>query len=518
MHSNRKALVAQGQAVCCNLATAICYVVFALFLLYFVVLNNSYFILYSFVLFVALGIMLSIYEKFTDLAIGVAMAIIVGSSVAYLSTAIDIAAYSFAALAFYAAFLLFTDVRNPRINLTIAIAALLPAGLYSAGIAGASPLVINVAILGYYLLISVVLGIFLSAVYSESRLEKAARRLSARIKRSSAGISICLIIIGLALLFGPVWPTGTHYNLAATPHAAIELDIPSGTFNSTYVPLNLTPYRYLLNGNFSNMRFYVGSKGINASVVGVPVSVKNVTVLLYANSSLLRAGAGKVGIYFFPYNSSFGKGLAKSYNVSLLNSSAASEPVAYENITGMYDLVNKTIRQSKPVQMAKNISKSEKLYPYFSFSQECVPGFGASAHFNVTSNATFSMFLLKNISDLSKAELTNASGPSYGYYIKSFGRYSYRGYVNATRVNSTVQDTPQCISIVLLLKNESVVKTRISTSYYVNETANLTISVPSLFNNATSYRSAFYGFLPSSLEYLSRIYSNETAQENRSAG
>ncbi|EET90248.1 MAG: hypothetical protein LVQ97_05040 [Candidatus Micrarchaeales archaeon] len=518
MHSNIKKPAVQGRTAYSNLAVAVCYVIFALFLLYFVVLNNSYFILYSFVLFVALGVMLSIYEKFTDLSIGIAIAIIVGSSVAYFSTATAIAVYSFAALAFYAAFLLFTDVRDSRINLTIAIAAFLPAGLYSAGIAGSGPLVINVAILGYYLLISVVLGIFLSMVYSESRLEKAALRLKAWIKRSSAGISICLIIIGVALLFGPVWPTGTHYNLAATPHAAIGLKVPSGAFNSTYVSLNLTPYRYLLNGNFSNMRFYAGAAAINASVVGVPVSVKNVTVLLYANSSRLRSENGRIMIYFFPYNSSFGKSLAAGYNVSHLNRSAASEPVSYENITGMYSLVNKTIRQLKPVLMFRNTSKSEKIYPYFSFSQECVPGFGASARFNITSNATFSMFLLKNLSDLSKAELTNASGPSYDYYIKSFERYSYRKYVNVTKVSSSVQDTPQCVSLVLLPKNESVVKISVLMSYYVNETTNLTISVPSMFSNATRYRSAFYGFLPSSLEYLSRLYYNETAQGNRSAG
>jgi hypothetical protein len=128
------------------------------------------------------------------------------------------------------------------------------------------------------------------------------------------------------------------------------------------------------------------------------------------------------------------------------------------------------------------------------------------------------MFLLKNLSDLSKAELTNASGPSYDYYIKSFERYSYRKYVNVTKVSSSVQDTPQCVSLVLLPKNESVVKISVLMSYYVNETTNLTISVPSMFSNATRYRSAFYGFLPSSLEYLSRLYYNETAQGNRSAG
>jgi hypothetical protein len=180
--------------------------IFVLFLAYFVFLNNSAFILYSFIAFVFLGILISKSSRHVAVCIGFSMALIFGSSISYFG--VPILQYAAVALVAYAVYA-FLLMRNHTENIIVLIAVLLPLLLYISGAATVPDFVINIGIIGYYLLISSVIALFIRTFYESNGLHKSRhiKRLFLFLSSNKPAIVAISTIIAVIILAGPVWPS-----------------------------------------------------------------------------------------------------------------------------------------------------------------------------------------------------------------------------------------------------------------------------------------------------------------------
>ena len=190
--------------------------IFVLFLAYFVFLNNSTIILYSFAAFVFLGILISKNSHHMAMCIGLSLALIFGSSISYFG--VPALPFTVAALVAYAVYAS-AFRRRMSADIIVLIAALLPGLLDISGAAKISNFVINIAIIGYYLLISSVIALFIRAYYETNDLHKSKhmRRLFSFLSAKKPVIAFISIIIAVIILAGPIWPS-SQINYIYTNH------------------------------------------------------------------------------------------------------------------------------------------------------------------------------------------------------------------------------------------------------------------------------------------------------------
>ncbi len=192
-----------------SIALGLYILIFVLFLAYFVFLNNSAFILYSFIAFVFLGILVSKSGHYTAVCLGFSMALIFGSSISYFG--VPTLPFTVAALVAYAVYARYAPAfgRKVSVDIIVLIAAILPGLLDISGAAKISDFVINIAIIGYYLLISSVIALFIRTYYETNDLHKnkRIRRLFSLLSANKPAITAISIIIAVIILAGPIWPS-----------------------------------------------------------------------------------------------------------------------------------------------------------------------------------------------------------------------------------------------------------------------------------------------------------------------
>ena len=173
------------------------YAILALcFVLEFVILNNSQMILYSFLIFIAIGVISGFYENISkNLIIAALVFIIIGS-------------------AFY-----FIQAKFSTIG-------------------------INVAIVGYYLLISAVIGIFISVMIGNGNESKVEKSFIGFIKKHKINISYIGIIAALVLLLGPFWPQSTAVPLSQYINVSVPYyyNVSAQSYSNYSVAMSPTPY------------------------------------------------------------------------------------------------------------------------------------------------------------------------------------------------------------------------------------------------------------------------------------
>ena len=419
---------------------------------YFIFLNNSVLILYSFAFFVVLGFAIAHNDRYLKYSISASMGIIVASSLIYF---------------------------------------LFQKGMYST-------FVINLAIIGYYMLISVVIAIFSATVADNSNLHPW-KKPSKVLKRYERPIYISLAVIAILALLLPIWPAGNYINYAILPHATIHISSIShpglqGRDGPYLLVLNLSNYSSVVNPQGSNLRlvYQNGTRAMAAEYNIGGIQVGNYTEEVLLESPLVN-GSDLI-LYFYPFNATYSSDFYAMRPAAFLRNATNSSVVGLSigNLSNVrYRTVNETIT-AYAVKHSSSISNyTITLLPYYDLQTECSMGNDSVVYLNFTSNHTVSMFLFSNISDFSTSTISSNSNPTYNSYLERFSQNSYAKYINTTRLHEKF-NLNGCIYYSFVTSNETRIDVQASQKYlyYLPYSEVRSFTLPTI-ENATQKRTNF---------------------------
>ena len=211
---------------------ALYFLLTTVFFLEFILLNNSPMILYSFLIFIAIGIIAGFYDSISKGMVIAALAFIILGSLLYFA------------------------------------------------LAGFSTIGINIAIIGYYFLISAVIGIFISVMIENNDNFKIREKVIVFVKKRSEEIAYAGIIIALALLLGPFWPQSTAVPLSEYVNVSVPYyyNVSAQSYSNYSVAMSPTPY-YMSNP--------VCISGSNATLNISFTSSGTIDVFFFSNGTFL---------------------------------------------------------------------------------------------------------------------------------------------------------------------------------------------------------------------------------------
>ncbi len=299
--------------------TALVYVaLLTAFMLDFVFLNSSPFILYSFIFFLIFGVLLGMHAKWISPAVLVSMAFIVVSAIMYMTNA---ALQQFVWL--------------------------------------------NLSIIGYYLLISAVIGLLIDAlVYNaeiKRRVSSIGERISARF--SKKGLRYAPLIVALLLMAAPVWPSGPLH-FPQNSRVVYAAYYGNTTTNSSFLLISdPPPYQYVVD---------LCTSGTNA-VANVSIeSGTPVQAFLFRNQSALSNAINKsAGYPFSKYagifkeyaaSSAYSDGTTGVSSVTVPNYSCSYMALLYDNLTSVR--ISYSIRYYGLIYGYKTVKTPDYSAPY----------------------------------------------------------------------------------------------------------------------------------------------------------
>ena len=420
-----------------KIAIGISFLLLALLLsFYFIFINSSILILYSFLAFIILGVAISHRPVYIEYALSVSMGLIVASSLVYFG--IPTYALYVGSIVMLGGMLIL-GIRS-KYNAVLVAVLIVIAFFTASATAKYNTFTINMAIIGYYLLISVVIAEFASMITENSRFKwwhKIARVYLAKEKYYNA----TFLAIALLLLFLPIWPMGEAVNVSLLPYANMTITGINSSANlnnsSNYLlQLNLSMYNQFISDGGSNIRFaYGNSTHISAIVDNLSSASAPLThryVLLDAhirNGSIIR-------VYFFAINTSFGNHLKPEtnpeFNTSALNSSVLTVSMGAVN-NARYKTVNITATYYSNVKANTTQNYTVTLYPYYNLQSICSEGNDSTAIISMQSISPVSVFIFNNLSDYSAA--TVSVQPSYMNYLREFSSHSFAKDLNFTNAS-----------------------------------------------------------------------------------
>ncbi len=480
------------------------------FLGYFVITNNSYFILYSFPLFVLLGIFGSFGKKLSTYEIVGALSFITAGSILYIASS-SFAYYGiFSIIAFIAIYIIHL---KKEFSIYLYSFFALPDLLYSLGFWRNQNFAINAAIIGYYLLIAAVLSIFLSTVFEDSRNYKAIeKRLSRLIKERKT--YYVLAAISLVILVFPVWPTGITINTHELPSVKISTNnsyiMPSNNSGLEYISV-LMPHNEYLNytdSNFSNAEFfYQNGKAINATLHEVNETF-NYTASLEINKSMVKNQA-YVYLYFMPLSYKYN---GTTYGHAIISINKSFEVLGPATYYGRYVTRKISVPITKSTTTYRNISVF--VAPYYQFGSYCAPGFNITYSTKLNFSSNMSFFELKNSSDFISA-IGNYTG-TINSLMASLKSNSFGHFINTRHVDTSFPTYNSCMFYVLVSQNGGYANgTIISKSQVVVSYKNETVELPNLYSNISDYLVNSYSSIGGAASYLMSEYENYTRNSSK---
>ncbi|MGC8537525.1 MAG: hypothetical protein ACP5MZ_00890 [Candidatus Micrarchaeia archaeon] len=435
------------------LIAAIYIVLASILSFYFIFLNNSILILYSFAFFIALGLAIAHNDRYIKYSISASIGIIVVSSLMYF----------FFQKSVYSTF------------------------------------AINLAIIGYYLLISVVIAIFSATVADNSNMHPG-KKLVKMLKGHERAIYAALAVVAILALFLPIWPSSSYINYAILPHATIHISsISHGSSQGHDGPyllvLNLSNYSSVVNPQGSNLRlvYQNGTKAMAAEYNIGGIQVGNYTEEVLLESPL--SNGSDINLYFYPFNATYSSDfLAMSAGAFIRNATNSSVvSLSIGNLSNVkYRAVNETITAYAVKHGSSSSNYTITLLPYYDLQTECSMGNDSVSYLNFTSNHTVSMFLFSNISDFSLSTTSSStSNPTYDSYLGRFSQNSYSKYINTTRLNEKF-GLSGCIYYSFVTGNETRIAVQASQKYiyYLPYTEVKSFALPTI-ENATQKRTSF---------------------------
>ncbi len=505
------------------LAIALYIALSLLFIAYFVVLNNDSFILYSFAAFVALGFVLALFSNWQAHALSVALVLIAASSLAYAGIYSSIAAYSLAALAVLSFAVMFVQVRKYALYLLWALA--LPILFYVEKINAA--LVINVAIIGYYLLISVVIALFANMVAAGNSLHIGSR-LHASIMRHRNGIYALALALALFIFFMPFWPSGYHIVINTLPYANISIQQHGALYAISF---NASKYQGIENSSMGNIRVLAGNRFLKAYVWRKATFADNNVTIIFNGSK----GIDSARIYFMPtalneteqtearissisfynaYNSSLIRVNSSVFHALYANSTKLPGGIAsIENIGK--GIKNETVTYTLLQKESNAFNETVPITPYYMMQGACSMGNDSAINISVRSNGSISAFMMGSFSNMTNATSANASGAPSGYsqFLSRCMKSSYRHMLNST--NITISESLKgCTYYIITSPVPVKIALKENQTYYSYIQNTKTMEVPYVF-----YTGGLKGessFLSGSLVYLANKYESELSNNSAS--
>lgn len=480
-------------------------------ILYFVVIGNPHFILFSFFLFIILALISAGHDERTLYLLEIGIAIVIIGEVLYmgiLDTTAAIAVYSDISTAILLAFAFKEGVRNRHIPILL-IAAYVPVVLQLINISSAPFIPNNIVILGYYFIAASVMSIIFGLIYSN--LWEGARGAISRLNKAAAAalpkermLKYAMVISVLAII-SPLWPISPHIILSEYPHVQIGAEVINYSKAGIYIlHANMSPYSYYENnnGSMSNVRlFYNG---------GVPISAiydmgEKAFILNMSGVSMGRGTMVNISAYFFPYSTGNNYSYEKSAEAAA--SGMQLKEMGTLGIISLGQIVNPagstsnlTLYKYSSVLYKEEKNLSFSMAPYDYFGSECYPGQNVKTEISINSSEYVSIFLFNSTGAYSLA-LRNST--SYQRYFNNFLIYSHNYGLNATNFKLNTSNNATCIYYAVLSRVGSRISISVNGTYAIRTLEPYNVSIPSILKarNVSAY--ARYGFIvPYGTQYL----------------
>lgn len=480
-------------------------------ILYFILMNDLSFIFFSLPVIIILMTILRLKKRLFYITAKIGVILIITTAIVYLGLTIPVYIYATLGIITFTLFLLVDELHYYKVYiLSIIILPILYSMLNFEVLI--FPLV-NIALLGFYILIASALSIFL--------FNKLPSSFSANIykfieqTKYNAKPIIIITGIGVILILISIWPINPTINMSALPY--ININITNNSNGSLYnLNFNQSQYNKLENLNSSNIRLYYK----NGTVI---------TSYIYKNNSKLHllfylkntpAYHSPIRMYFFPINFSFNSALinlntnktaesamlSKNNMITLnFNGNAHGYNNRYSNVSFSY---------IKPEIKIYNSNVSNNIHSDYLAQVLCPDGRNSSYVIKINSNNSFDFFVLNNISLL----LNIANKLNTSYYNKSvlkISEYSTKKIINVKNLSTVIWSNNSCIYYGLFFHNYSKINITQQEHYFINVTASNNRTVLStLIGNSTTDK---YGDIFSSYDYVLNAFYNLYYKNNSSA-
>lgn len=429
-----------------------------LFLMYFIILGNAHYILYSFVFFLFLSVVLATHKRYLWYSI-------IG---ALLSVAVGV---------------LFYITLNESYG-------------------------INISIIGYYLLLSVLLAVYEKTLAQKSRrIKKLAAWTLSGFSRWRDFLYAAVIVSLLVVLVSPLWPIPTLDAISLLPHVPIEIHSNSNASlpGSIRIVINASKYVGVESAHLDNIRFlYANGTEIYASLYSAtPLPSNDVRATLYIGNT--GKSELNVDMYFIPFANVIytGNYLILATNANQTNSthqtsSAYSSSFQRLILNQMVTNLTETrfVYTTKLLHYVQNSSVS--FLPYYTSGTICPQSsIGNNESLTVTANRSVSIFLQTTGEFVNSTVIYDKSLVSYPYYIDRFSAYSKLQLLNRTNVAVNLSLGNECNYYTVVADSKTSVNVSYSDWFSAPNSISTSLGVPSVLT--TSYVPTF---LPESFEAL----------------
>ena len=488
-----------------------------IFLAYFTLLDNQLTIFLAFFIFLALGCAISNNKRLVVTAFALSIAFMaIGGFFEFVSTRpAGVLLQIFEVTIVVLVFALWSMFVARRIGAFAAFSLMLALAVLGI-IVGTDKLYTfpnfynNLIIIGYYLLISAVIGMFLAV--QDGKILKFFKRLGKSIAwHDKLGVGIAVVLIAILLL--PVWYIGYAPNQNVFPYTYVKLYSNNSNignnFGAEYFLINSTKYYGYISNSSGNLAFF-SSKGTplyayierdNGSgfIRVFPISAFGATT--WTNS---------VKLVFSAYNSSQDDFLLDRYNATypgnyiLINSSSAE---VYGNF-----ILHKFYRQGY-VTASENYSRNQSIVIDNSDSvlSECLNV--VQANMTIEAQAVggnlFSIFIFRNSSAYSKAygvQFISINNSLYPY--PGFSEYSVEKALNTTkaRFNFNIGRLQGCFYIGIIATHEEHISVDVNGPTKIPVRGEVAFYAPEIIVNQTPQYKPYFGSILNGIYYLYTRY------------
>ncbi len=362
-----------------------------LFSVYFVVLNSDQLILYTFPLFILLAVLISHRRGLYGYFMWTSIAMIASGVFLYTNVMANILPYyTVGGMAVLGAYLWLHKGENREEAYALGIGIALPVLSYAAGLNLNSLFGINISIIGFYLLISVVVSAMFSSIGSGS-LGRLFRQAATMIEHRHGYVAAAAAVLGLMLLFLPIWPAGLTIKSQNIAYVPVSL---SKTTDPGYLILYLNASRYAdyINNNVTNIGFAYPNGSFVTAYIPKNMSFydNSVPIVVHANSS----DTG-LEMYLMPIYSNY-NGSVEQVNYSGMQE-LHPKPISadFGNVVGG-DLASTTLPYTTYVNNSYISRQNIVVSPYYFTDPICEQGRNTTASVEYAANSSISAFLIDN--------------------------------------------------------------------------------------------------------------------------
>lgn len=484
------------------------YTIIASFIvLYFILMNDPLFIFFSLPVIILFMTILQLKKKLLYIITKIGIMLIVTAAIVYLGLTTPLYMYATFGVIAFTLFLLVDRLSYYKHYILSII--LLPI-LYN--ILNFNALIfplINIALLGFYIIISGALSLFLFDKLPDS-FSAYMHKFTAQARYNTKHI-VVITGIGIALILINIWPINPTINISALPY--VNINITKNGSSLYNLNLNQSKYSKFENLYSSNIRLYY--KNGTAITSYIYKNDSNLHLLFYLKNTSARYN--HIRIYFFPINFSFDNKLTNlntnniaasnillRKNTIILNLSGSVH--AYSNYYS-----NVSFSYIKPEIKIYNSSINNNVHSDYLTQVLCPDGMNSSYTIKINSNNSFDFFVLDNISLLLNT-VSSLNTSSYNTSVLKISKYSAKKVIGVKNLSTVISGNNSCTYYGLFFHNYSNININQQERYFVNITTSDNKTVLNiLVGNSTINK---YGDIFSGYNYILNTFYNSYYENN----